>query len=58
MCALGVYELRQHPTEILLFGRHAEQHALCGHIAVESLDIGDSEAQFDLSRWIFLGSWV
>ena len=43
MCALGIYELRQHAAEILLFGSHAEQNTLSTHLPVESLDIGDSE---------------
>jgi hypothetical protein len=58
MCAFGINELCQHPTKILLLRRHAEQHALGAHVAVESLHIGDSETQFDLARWIFLGSGV
>src|SRR5207249_10872488 len=43
MCAFGIYKLGQHSPEILLVGRHAEDHTLDAHIAVESLDIGDSE---------------
>ena len=58
MCTFGIDELRQHPTEILLLWRHAEEHALGAHLAVESLDIGNSEAQFDFSRWILVGSRV
>src|SRR5204862_7486264 len=58
MCAFGIDELRQHPAEVLLLWRHAEEHALDAHVPVESLDIGDSETQFDLPRWIFVGSRV
>src|SRR4029077_4207931 len=58
VCAFGIYELCQHPTKILLLRWHAEQHALGAHVAVESLHIGDSEAQLDLACWIFLGSRV
>ena len=52
MCALGIDKLRQHPAEILLLGRHAKQNTLGAHVAVETLDIGDSEAQLDLSCWV------
>jgi hypothetical protein len=45
MFAFGIDELRQHPAEILLLQRHAEQNALGAHVSVKSLDIGDSEAQ-------------
>src|SRR5438046_10117925 len=58
MCAFGIDELRQHPAEVLLLWRHAEEHALGAHVPVESLDIGDSETQCDLPRWIVVGSRV
>jgi hypothetical protein len=58
MCAFGIDELREHPAEILLLGRHAEKHAFCAHVPVENLDNGNSEAQFDFSRWILVGSRV
>ena len=54
--AFGIDKLRQNSPKILVLGRHAEQHALGAHIPVESLDIRDCEAQFDLSRWILVGS--
>jgi hypothetical protein len=38
--------------------RHAEQNALGAHVSVESLHVGDSEHQFDLSCWILVGSRV
>src|ERR671931_1492342 len=58
MCAFGTDKLRQHPAEILLLRRHAEEDAFRGHLTVERLDIGDSETQFDFSRWILFGSRV
>src|SRR5215831_18032387 len=58
MCALGIDKLCQHPAEILLLGRHGEQHPLRAHVSVKSLDIGDSEAQFQFSCWVLLGSRV
>src|SRR5438552_16121270 len=58
MCAFGIDELRQHPAEVLLLWRHAEQHALGAHVQVESLDIVNSATHFDLPRWIFVGSRV
>src|SRR5262249_16515667 len=58
MCALGIDKLRQHAAKILLLGSHAEQNAFGAHVAVESLDVSDREAQFDLSCWIFIGSGV
>jgi hypothetical protein len=56
-CALGIDELRERSAAILLLGRHAEQNALCAHVPVESLDIGNG-APFDLSRRILVGSRV
>lgn len=56
MCTFRIDELRQHSAEILLLGWHAEENALGAHIPVESFDIGNGEAQFDLSRWILVGS--
>ena len=58
MRALGIDKLCQHPAEILLLGRHAEQNTLGAHVAIETLDIGDSETQFDLSCWVLVGSRV
>ena len=58
MCALGIHELRQHPAEVLLLGRHAEQNTLGGHISVKGLYIGDSESQFDFSCWVLIRSRV
>src|SRR5207249_4288189 len=58
MCAFGIYKLGQHSPEILLVGRHAEDHTLDAHIAVESLDIGDSETQLDSSGWVLVRSRV
>jgi len=54
MCSLGIDKLRQHPAAILLLRRHAEQNALRAHVPVESLDVRDSETQFDLSCRIFV----
>jgi hypothetical protein len=58
MCAFRINELGQHPAEILLLGRHGEEHTLCAHVPVESLDIGNGETQLDFSRWVFVGSRV
>src|SRR5580693_8406562 len=58
MCALGIDELRQHPAEILLLWRHAEQNTLGAHVPVESFYVGDSEPQFDLSSRVLVGSRV
>jgi hypothetical protein len=58
MCALGIEKLRQHPTEILLLRRHAEQNALGAHVPVKSLHVGNRKAQFDFSCRIFIGSRV
>src|SRR5579862_8608976 len=58
MCAFGINELRQHTAEILLLGCHAKQHDLGAHVSIESLDISDGETQFDLPRWILVGSRV
>jgi hypothetical protein len=41
MCALGIYELRQHPAEILLLRGHAEYRSgrlFCGGIVRSRLD--------------------
>jgi hypothetical protein len=54
MCAFGIDELRQHPTEILVLWRHAEEHAFRAHVSVKGLNISDSEAQFDFSGWILV----
>src|SRR5215469_8743630 len=56
MCAFGIDKLRQHPAEILLLRRHAEQNTLGSHVPVKSLDIGDRETQFDFSSRILVGS--
>jgi hypothetical protein len=48
MSAFGIDKLSQHTAEILLLGRHAEQHALGGHFLVKGFDIRISETQFDL----------
>src|SRR5580692_2123950 len=58
MCAFGIDELREHPAEILLLWRHAEQNTLGAHVAVESLHVGNSEPQFDLSSRVLFGSRV
>jgi hypothetical protein len=58
MCSFGIDELRQHPDEVLLFGRHAEEHALGAQVPVETLHVGNGKPQFDLSRWILVGSRV
>jgi len=58
MCPLGIYKLRQNAAEILLLGRHGEQHALGAHVSVKRFDIGNGKAQFDFSRRIFVGSRV
>jgi hypothetical protein len=58
MCAFGIDKLRQHPAEILLFWRHAEEHAFRAHVAVENLHVGDGEPQFDLSSRVLVGSRV
>ena len=44
MCPFRIDKLRKNAAEILLLGRHGEQHALGAHVPVESLDIGNSEA--------------
>jgi len=56
VCALRIDKLCEHPAEILLLGCHAEEDTLRAHLLVESFDIGDSETQFDLSRWVLVGS--
>src|ERR1700746_214187 len=58
MSALGIDKLCQNATKVLLLGRHAEQNTLGAHVAVETLDIGDSESQFDLSCWVLVRSRV
>jgi hypothetical protein len=58
MCALRIDKLRQHPAEILLLGRHAEQNTFSSHVPVENLDIGDGETQFHFSCWVLVGSRV
>src|SRR5271167_2091577 len=58
MCTFGIDELRQHTAEILLLWRHAEEHAFRAHVPVESLHVGDSEPQFDLSSRVLFGSRV
>ena len=45
----GGDKLCQHPAEILLPWRHAEEHAFRAHVPVKSLDIGDGETEFDFS---------
>jgi len=52
MCAFGIDELGKHLAEIFLLGRHAEENTLGAHAPAKSLDIGDSETQFDLSCWV------
>src|SRR5215813_838518 len=58
MCAFGIDKLRQHAAEILLLGGHAEHNTFGAHVSVESLDIGDSEAQFHFSCWVLVRSRV
>jgi hypothetical protein len=58
MCAFGIDELRQRPTEILLLWRHAEEHAFRAHVPLESLHVGDSEPQFYLSGRVLFRSRV
>src|SRR5215472_11567240 len=58
MCAFRIDKLCEHPTEVLLLGRHAEQYALGAHIPIERLDISDSETQFHFACRIFVRSRV
>jgi hypothetical protein len=39
----------EHPAEILLLWRHAEQDSFAAYVRVKSLDIGDCETRFDFS---------
>jgi hypothetical protein len=53
MCTFGIDELRQHPAEILLLWRHAEEHAFRAHVPVGCLHVGDGEPQFDFPAVLF-----
>jgi hypothetical protein len=44
------------PPKVLLLGRHGKQHAFTAHVSVKSLDIGNSESQFNLPSRILVGS--
>src|ERR1700747_178148 len=58
MCAFGIDKLCQHPAQILLLWRHGEKHAFRAHVPVKSLDIDNSETQFDLACRVLVRSWV
>src|SRR5690242_12339159 len=49
MRTFRIDKLCQYAAEVLLLGRHGEQHALGVHVSVKSLNVGDSETQFDFS---------